>query len=705
MASRIRAYLDRVQPSEDVVLVLTAFLIGASTGIGAVILHHMIETVTWFGFEFLPGRLPGDSYVVIVPAVGGLIVGLLVYNFAREAKGHGVPEVMEAVALRGGRIRPIVAVVKSIASAITIGSGGSAGREGPIVQIGSALGSTVGQYLHLSEDRVRNLVACGAAGGIAAAFNAPIAGVLFALEVILGAFDVRYFSTVVISAVVSSVIGRVAFGDLPAFPLPAEYGVSSLWEFALYPLLGIAAALVGVLYIRTLYWVEDIFDEWQGVPEWFKPAVGGALLGVIALAYPLVTGIDWRHAATSEAFTLGLDTVINSQTHAIPHIFNVGYDIIVSALANDLTLFAVVVFMVLKLVATVLTLGSGGSGGVFAPSLFIGAMMGSAFAQVAGDIFPDLIAPPGAYALLGMAALFAASSHAPLTAIIMLMELTDDYRIILPLMLTVIVATLLARKLMNNESIYTLKLTRRGVRLERGRDVDLMQGVLVGEAMRSPAPTIDSNASLFELKSRLRELKRRAVCIINEQGELRGIVTLGDLQRVFEKTINEHPDVLNQLSVSDICTRNPITVYTDDALWTAVKTMGARGIGRLPVLQTGTNKLVGMVSRRDIMDAYNMAVTRKMRDQHRAEQMRLNVLTGAHVFEEHIGNSSPIAGKKIQAIDWPAECIVAAIRRRGKLIVPHGYTVIEPGDDLMIVAEPEAEDTLRQLINNPMVEA
>ena len=442
--------LDRLQPSEQVVLIVTALFVGVTTGVGAVAFRYLIRGVEWVGYDWIPSITSswGMTYVVLVPTVGGLLVGLLVYFFAREAKGHGVPEVMEAVALKGGRIRPIVAAIKSLASSICIGSGGSVGREGPIVQIGAALGSSVGQALRLSDDRVRNLVACGAAGGIAATFNAPIAGVIFALEIILHSFSMRYFSTVVISAVSASVIGQAVFGDVPAFPLPMQYHTESVWEFGLYPILGILAALTGVVFIHSLYWSEDLFARLKRVPEWVQPAIGGALLGGLALAYPFVTGPAWSRS---------------------PQIFNVGYDVIEGALLNQLVLGAVVTLLVLKLIATCLTLGSGGSGGIFAPSLFMGAMLGTAFGLAANMAFPETTAPPGAYALVGMAAVFAASAQAPITAILILFELTGDYRIILPLMLTVVVATLLARRMLKGESIYTLKLTRRGVRLEQGR--------------------------------------------------------------------------------------------------------------------------------------------------------------------------------------------------------------------------------------------
>ena len=426
----LRGFLSRARlVDEDTFLLITAVLVGVGTGVGAILVRSLVEAVSHFSFEFLP-RLFGDAgpaFLVIAPTVGGLLVGILVQRYAREAKGHGVPEVMEAVALRGGRIRPIVALVKALASALTIGTGGSAGSEGPIVQIGASLGSSLGQVLHLSDDRIRNLVACGAAGGIAATFNTPIAGVIFALEVILGAFSVRYFSTVVISSVIASVIGRAIYGDLPTFPLPVEYGVASLWEFALYPVLGILAAISGAAFIRCLYFFEDGFDAWRAIPEWSKPALGGLLLGSMALLYPRLTGVEYE---------------------GTPHIFGAGYEIIVAALNNELLLSTVLVLLLLKLIATCLTLGSGGSGGVFAPALFLGAMLGTAFAIGVETLFPGVVAPPGAYALLGMAAVFAASAHAPITAIIILGELTDDHRIVLPLMLAVIVATLTSRLLM-----------------------------------------------------------------------------------------------------------------------------------------------------------------------------------------------------------------------------------------------------------------
>ncbi|MFQ6001957.1 MAG: chloride channel protein, partial [Anaerolineae bacterium] len=292
--SRLARQLDHWQLTETTVLIGTALVVGIGSGFGAVFFRWMIAFFRYLAFEEgkqLLGFL-GRYYLILIPALGGLIVGPLIYFFAREAKGHGVPEVMEAVALRGGRIRPIVAVIKSLASSICIGTGGSVGREGPIVQIGSALGSTLGQLLHFSDERVRNLVACGAAGGIAATFNAPIAGALFASEIILGEFTATYFSSVVISSVTATVISRIFLGDSPAFKVP-PYSIVSPGELGLYAILGILASFVAVLFVLTLYKAEDIFDVWK-FPEYLKPAAGGLLIGLLGLYFPQIFGVGYE---------------------------------------------------------------------------------------------------------------------------------------------------------------------------------------------------------------------------------------------------------------------------------------------------------------------------------------------------------------------------------------------------------------------------
>jgi CIC family chloride channel protein len=306
LRQRVGQSLDRLSVSEEAVLTATAILVGLLTGLGALIFIWLIARFG-DGFAWVRDQLtrvhPWGA--ALIPALGGLVAGPLIHALAREAKGHGVPEVMQAIALSGGRIRPAVVVVKAAASAACISSGGSAGREGPIVQIGSALGSVIGQIAHLSDARIRNLVACGAGAGIAATFNAPIAGVIFALEVILGEFNTRYFATVVISAVTASIVSQSVLGETPAFAIPA-YSLAHPVDLLIYAGLGLLAPLVAWLFVTTLYWLEDLFDDWH-FPDWLKPAVGGIVVGIVGLQAPeaLGTGFAGIEAALHSNLVLG----------------------------------------------------------------------------------------------------------------------------------------------------------------------------------------------------------------------------------------------------------------------------------------------------------------------------------------------------------------------------------------------------------------
>ncbi len=388
----IPQWLDKRDIPESGMIMVTALIVGVGAGLGAVFFRWLIGAVHSISYEHVAAYLSYPYYLVIIPAIGGLIIGPLIYKYPLEAKGHGVPEVMEAVALRAGRMRHRVVVLKALASSICIGTGGSVGQEGPIAQIGSGFGSTVGQMLKLSDERVRNLVACGAAGGIAATFNAPIGGALFALEVILGRLHTVYFAAVVISAVTASVISQAFSGDTTVFTVP-EYVLVSPWELLLYTLLGLLAALGAYLFARTLYLFEDGWERFP-IPGYLKPMIGGAVLGVVG--------------------------ILSFKIDDFPAVFGVGYETIDLALVSGLTFQIAFALLFVKILATNLTLGSGGSGGVFAPSLFMGAMLGEAFGQVVNYFFPGITAPPGTYALVGMAALFGGAAHAPATAILIL---------------------------------------------------------------------------------------------------------------------------------------------------------------------------------------------------------------------------------------------------------------------------------------------
>jgi CIC family chloride channel protein len=474
------------------------------------------------------------------------------------------------------------------------------------------------------------------------------------------------------------VIGRAVFGADPAFHIPFEYGIASLWEFAFYPILGVLAALIGVVFVRLLYWSEDIFDSWKGVPEWAKPMVGGILLGGIALAYPSITGIFWER---------------------MPQVYNVGYGVIESALANQLTLKVALILLVLKMIVTSLTLGSGGSGGVFAPGLFMGAMFGVAFEISVKTIFPGLVAPPGAYALVGMAALFAATAHAPLTAILILFELTGDYQIMLPLMLTVVIATLVAQKLLKGESIYTLKLTRRGVRLQRGRDVDVLQGVLVNEVMTHDLNTITIDLNLKELTDVLNRTKRHGLVVLDRAGKLWGIVTVSDLERSIN---NGAP--LSTTTVEKIATPSDKlwVTYPDENIGEALNKMSRHGFGRLPVVsREDPGHLVGLIQRRDVIEAYKLGLTKRAEIQHRTKRMQIRNIDGTEFVDLTLDERSIAIGKKIAdlAEKLPNDCIFVSIRRNGKVLIPHGENTLLSGDQITAFVQSKDVEKLYECLH------
>ncbi|HKI66070.1 MAG TPA: chloride channel protein [Solirubrobacterales bacterium] len=548
--------------------------VGLGAGLGAIAFRYLIEGFTYvftghdsYGVEghvanpLVPGL--GIWFVALVPIVGGLLYGPLVERFASEARGHGVPEVMLAVARKGGRIRPVVAVVKSLSSALCIGSGGSVGREGPIVQIGSALGSTIGQITRAPEARMRLLVACGAAGGISATFNAPIAGVFFALEVILRDFETRSFSAVVIASVTADVIGRAAFGSEAFLQLP-QVGVGSVAGYPLYLVLGLLAAVVGVFFIRFLYELEDRADRLWRFSESWRPAAGGVLLGLLLLA--------------------------------VPQMYGVGYEVLESAIAGNYALLFLLGLLGAKVLATSLTLSIGGSGGVFAPSLFMGAMLGMAFGLAAHEVLPGIAGPAGAYGLIGMGAVFAAAARAPMTAILIIFELTGDYRIMLPLMLAVVIATAVANR-MSPDSIYTLKLARRGIDLLRRRPASPMEAITVAEAMRPTPEPVPAAAPLAEVLDRLSATDEPALPVIDEFGAFLGVLLDDELEQALGEEDEE--------SHAGSLIRQLPTLTATESLAEATATLVKSESAGLAVLDEKGERVVGWLSHRDILRVYD----------------------------------------------------------------------------------------------------
>ena len=667
---------------------ILAAIIGAGTALGAVFFIELISWVERTLYEDMPHLWPalGRGWYILAPVIGSLIAGPIIAFFSPEAKGHGVPEVMEAIALRGARIRPRVVVAKVAASAACIGSGGSAGREGPIVQVGAAFGSTLAQWLKFSESHTRNLVAAGAAAGIAATFNAPIAGVLFAIEVILGELAIRDLSSVVLSAVTASTIARYILGDRPAFGIPF-YTARSPWEILIYLILGMVGALIGVAFIRVLYFTEDLFDNWD-FPKWLKPAVGALLLGIMGYLYPQVLGLGF---VPEDELRLGVPLHQN-----LPHVFGSGFPVIEDALLGNLSLTLMLILILLKLVATSLTLGAGNSGGVFAPALFMGAMTGGAFGWVARQLLPNITAGAGSYATVGMATVFAAAAHAPLTAIMIVFELTDDYRILLPLMGAVVVAVVIAEQL-EPESIYTLKLVRRGIRLFRGRDMDVLASVKVSEVMDPNPVTVSADMPAASLGGLFLQTNSHAFPVIDAKGRLWGIVSLTDYRRAVGDATSVDPT----LKVRDIAVRSLVVAYPDETLRDVAHRMAPRDLSRLPVVDRhDPHKLLGVIRRNDIVHAYELGLVRRGF----AAGDLPGAPPGTAVARFVIHDASPLVGKSLAELHLPDDVLLIHIDRHGQTVLPHGDTVLQAGDTLTLLSHEGNAERLQRLwetLNTP----
>jgi len=559
-------------------MIIVAIIIGLLAGFSAIGIRFLIKEISAISFQG-PGNILENIldtswyWILIIPAIGGVIVGPIIYFLAPEAKGHGVPEVMQAILLKGGNIRPRVAFIKTIASSISIGTGGSVGREGPIIQIGSSLGSMIGQFLRVPSKRLKTLVGCGAAAGIAAAFNAPIAGALFAVEIILMDFAIAQFSPIVISSVMATVVSHTFEGKFAAFTVP-RYQLVAPQEIAFYFVLGALAGLVSFLFIKLLYWCEDLFDNKMKLPEYVNPAIGGLLVGAIALIFPQIMGV--------------------------------GYDTINTALYGNMVWYIALTLIFMKIIATSITLGSGGSGGIFAPSLFMGAMLGYFFGFGVHSLFPESTASPGAYALVAMGGLVAGTTRAPITAIIIVFELTNDYSIILPLMVTCIISVILSSRL-TRESIYTLKLLLRNIGIKEGMEVNVMESLFVKDILRTDVDSIAESDNFNQVVNKVLKGRFTEYPIVNKQNIVKGIISIYDVkEHLFERD-----QLKNLLIASDLANTRFESIPVESNCQVALDKMSRNDLDGLPVVDSDNdNRLVGYIWRKDIQDAYQKEIDR-----------------------------------------------------------------------------------------------
>jgi len=640
-------------------LFVIAVLVGGGSGLGAVVFRYLIYFFTWlatghsqFGQQGYVGssHLPwlGLGFFVLIPVVGGLVYGPLIYRYAREARGHGVPEVMVAVAEQGGRIRPQVSVVKAVASAVCIGVGGSVGREGPIVQIGSALASSFGQWVRMPENRMRILVACGAGGGIAATFNAPITGVFFGVEIILREFSVDALFTVMLSAMLADVVAIPILGSRPFLSgFPAGIALHHPRNYLLVAALAVIAALIGLVFKTAVYKMEDLWDVvWKSRPEWARPAVGGVALGLVLLA--------------------------------LPQMYGVGYPVMDKAVAGDYVLWFLLVLAAGKIVACSLTLGIGGSGGVFAPSLFVGVTSGMAFGEIAGHIFGPGAGQPALYAVVAMGAVFASAARAPLTSVASVVEMTGDFSLTLPVMLAVAVATATSRAL-SYGTVYTTKLLRRGYDVDRAapwRAFGDLKAADVMQPFRAPL-AVDGSGG-------------------DGDGDGDG--------RAFASQVPLPGPVTYQ--------RDPHAVFASESLDQTLRQLAACGRDGLPVLSGDGQQVQGWITNASVLRAVAREIgsSPSAAGAHDSQVQIRGVdapgpsaapagsatrLPGYQVIDITIPEGSPAIGRTLATLTWPPGVIPVALLRRRSLREPDPELILAPGDRISLLA-PERSEPQRE---------
>ena len=545
----------------------------------------------FYGDSFIHNSLEGSDrewLIIFIPALGGLVAGIIIEYWSKDAKGAGVPIVMEAVAIKKARLSAKRAVAKCFASATCIGTGMSLGRVGPMIVISSTIGSEIGQRTGKTVEETRTMVGCGAASAITAAFNAPLGGVLFAIELIMAELKTRSFIPIVVAAVIATTVGRSLTGDVAAFDSIPHYTLSSPIEYPFYIVLGIIVGLAAAIFIKLMNLVEDNIEKFENVPIPLRTCIGGLCVGLIALSFPHVLGNGFD--VTSDLISLDTDSDGN--------LINVGNSFPntdVSSGVGSLLIF-ILSIMALKIIATSISIGSGGSGGIFTPSLFIGAAIGAGLGLVLNSY--GIVGHPGAFALVGMAAFVASTTRATLTAIVLLFEMTATYEIILPLMLSCVVADAVCYVL-SEHSFYTSKLAKRGINVDLGAGQDLMRMIKVKEAMSSNVMTIKPNEPLEVALQIIEDTGHMGLPVVNEEEELYGIITWSDIHEAVVK----HE---RHLTVQDYCTTDLITVTPEDTLTEALDSLGYKEISHLPVVRKENDrKIIGIITKGDLIKAYN----------------------------------------------------------------------------------------------------
>lgn len=577
------ASLQRLSRNVQLILSALALVIGVAAGGAAIGFRRVIDLVQRLGFGFGGERVASGAaelpwwQLLAVPTLGGLAIGLFVYFLMPERRPHAVADVIEANALRGGRMSLFTGLKAALVSATSIGCGASVGREGPVVHLGASLGAWTAQRLHLARAPSRTLLGCGVAAAVAASFNAPIAGTFFALEVVIGHYALTAFTPVVIAAVIGTIVSRMYYGDYPAFILPETLSIVSFWEFPAFALLGAVSAVAAIIFMRSILFVENAVGR-TPLPAWGRPAAAGLLVGCMALVFPQVLGV--------------------------------GYEATDATLSDLYPLWLLIALIVAKTAATAISLGCGFGGGVFSPSLVIGALIGGAYGIIATSAFPELSSGHGAYTIIGMGAVAGAVLGAPISTILMVFELTNDYAITIGVMIATSIASIVTQQV-EGHSFFTWQLARRGISVKGGRDISTLRNICVRDVMSDDYRAISPQAPITSVRVNLQGAPWGELFVVDDDGRLNGVITFADLHEAAFDTSHD-----SELTAADVLRRRPPVLEADDDLETATRAYESSGEANLAVVESReSRRLVGVAQEHSVVLAYHRAL-----DQARAEE-------------------------------------------------------------------------------------
>ena len=573
----------RLLRNDQALMAVIAAVVGVLVAYAAIAFRLSISSIQWLSYGVFAEELVGRVaelpiwQVLLIPTVGGLLVGLFLQFVMPGGRAMGVAHVIEAMALRNGRMRLRDGLAAALVSVVSLGVGASGGREGPMVHLGASIAGGMTQRLGRSPHLARTLLGCGVAASVAASFNAPIAGVFFALEVIIGHYALSAFAPVVIASVAGTVVCRAHLGEQPAFILP-QFGINSLWEFPAFMVLGVVCAAIAIIFMWSIFYAERVVDS-LSVPNWLKPAAGGLAVGAIAVEFP--------------------------------HVLGVGYEATDAALNELLPLWLLLVLIPMKTAATAISLGCRFGGGVFSPSLCIGAMTGAAFGIIAASVFPDLAASPGAYAIVGMSALAAATLGAPISTILIVFELTGDYQITVAVMVATSIASVIVQGVLGR-SFFHWQLENRGLNLRGGRARHLLQSLAVRDVLATDFECISERTSIAEIKSMFARLPHGTFVVVDHNQLLVGTISFADLKHIgFDSSLD------SLINARDVAHTHAPAPLASDTLENVLAVMDVSGEEHLAVIEAAENRRVlGVVHHSDVLRAYNRALLEAQAEEH-----------------------------------------------------------------------------------------